>query len=402
MSRKNKLGRKERSRLSSLLHAHNLEDEALPLDLLSGPFVISDPGQEDNPIVFASKAFLRFSGYERKEVEGRNCRFLQRGKNGSKDESGVEKIRQLIRDNEAGAVRLTNYRKNGEEFINSFYLMPLKDKNSKVVLFFGGQSADRDFDSAELAESISSKNVPSNVVYRTPGSSLSKPNRLSDICEWENEFSKGKVLVKTRTDPIDSNVAAYFDGKNRMFEYQLQFEILQPIPENHELYIGMEIDGSAQLGYGSRMVMSMLLGILRMFSSSVHHSYGGDSDDCKERAHIVFPFSVLPDNLIVCNKNEKSPNLTLGHLPEQHKAEIKSLECEKTYTLSFYSQYVDFERWVIVKVPGMRNTDLRNFWGESPLHVVAYSLPKECKSHDKEKRRLLLDVELIHSSLKKE
>ena len=97
------------------------------------------------------------------------------------------------------------------------------------------------------------------------------------------------------------------------------------------------------------------------------------------------------------------------------------LKPNRVYTLSFYSQYVDFgeklfsllmffflvycahialaENWNIVRVPGMRGVELSTFWAESPLHVVAYSLPKDCKVHDKTKRRVLLDVELMHESL---
>lgn len=39
--------------------------------------IITDPRRPDNPIVFVNDAFLRLTGYERREVMGRNCRFLQ-------------------------------------------------------------------------------------------------------------------------------------------------------------------------------------------------------------------------------------------------------------------------------------------------------------------------------------
>ena len=40
-------------------------------------FVISDPSLQDNPIVYASDDFLKLTGYDRDQVLGRNCRFLQ-------------------------------------------------------------------------------------------------------------------------------------------------------------------------------------------------------------------------------------------------------------------------------------------------------------------------------------
>lgn len=40
-------------------------------------FVLADPNLADMPIVYASPAFLRMTGYSCTEVLGRNCRFLQ-------------------------------------------------------------------------------------------------------------------------------------------------------------------------------------------------------------------------------------------------------------------------------------------------------------------------------------
>ena len=40
-------------------------------------FCICDPNLPDNPIVFASDGFLEMSQFDRYEVLGRNCRFLQ-------------------------------------------------------------------------------------------------------------------------------------------------------------------------------------------------------------------------------------------------------------------------------------------------------------------------------------
>lgn len=39
--------------------------------------MLSDPGLQDCPIVYASPSFLAMSGYSCGEVLGRNCRFLQ-------------------------------------------------------------------------------------------------------------------------------------------------------------------------------------------------------------------------------------------------------------------------------------------------------------------------------------
>src|SRR5918993_4068994 len=57
------------------------------------PMLITDPRQDDNPIVFVNDAFLLLTGYERDEVLGRNCRFLQ-GPN--TDPAAVTRLRDAI------------------------------------------------------------------------------------------------------------------------------------------------------------------------------------------------------------------------------------------------------------------------------------------------------------------
>ena len=50
---------------------------SLRLWLAAQNFCICDPNLPDNPIVFASDGFLEMSQFDRYEVLGRNCRFLQ-------------------------------------------------------------------------------------------------------------------------------------------------------------------------------------------------------------------------------------------------------------------------------------------------------------------------------------
>lgn len=69
----------------------------------------------DNPIVYASEGFCKFTGYTKEEIEGRNCRFLQ-GKNSSPED--VSRIRTAIEKKEEVSVCLLNYKKDGSTFLN--------------------------------------------------------------------------------------------------------------------------------------------------------------------------------------------------------------------------------------------------------------------------------------------
>lgn len=92
-------------------------------------FCVCDPHLADMPIIFASEAFCRFTGYTYKEIEGRNCRFLQ-GPETSREE--VDRIRDAIQSEEERSVNLLNYRKDGTSFVNEFFISPLHDKEKKT------------------------------------------------------------------------------------------------------------------------------------------------------------------------------------------------------------------------------------------------------------------------------
>ncbi len=107
------------------------------LDTCVNGITLSDPDQEDNPIVYANEAFEMITGYGSEEILGRNCRFLQ-GEDRDQEEA-LDKIRAAIRDIAPVTVTLRNYRKNGELFYNNFTIRPLFDPNGRLLYFLGVQ-----------------------------------------------------------------------------------------------------------------------------------------------------------------------------------------------------------------------------------------------------------------------
>ena len=100
------------------------------------PMVITDPRQDDNPIIFVNEAFQKLTGYGRDEIIGRNCRFLQ---GPDTDPAAVERIRSAIRDRTDVQVDLLNYRKDGSTFWNALYLSPTRASDGEVQFFFASQ-----------------------------------------------------------------------------------------------------------------------------------------------------------------------------------------------------------------------------------------------------------------------
>ncbi|MFC7366601.1 MULTISPECIES: PAS domain-containing protein [Bhargavaea] len=113
----------------------NLLLEAM-LDGSQTAALITDPSQEDHPVLYANKTFEKLTGYSPEETIGHNCRFLQGPDTELKD---VQKMRDAIRDEHSVTVTLKNYRKNGTPFWNRVNIEPVRTGGR---LFFIGTQTD--------------------------------------------------------------------------------------------------------------------------------------------------------------------------------------------------------------------------------------------------------------------
>ena len=98
-------------------------------------FVITDRKQADNPIVYASEAFYKLTGYDKQQTLGRNCRFLQ---GVGTNQRALDKIRKSIEGKGKGSSsdassNLLNYKADGTPFWNQLFIAPLRDKHKNIV-----------------------------------------------------------------------------------------------------------------------------------------------------------------------------------------------------------------------------------------------------------------------------
>lgn len=98
--------------------------------------VITDPRQDDNPIVFVNDAFLMLTRYSRDEIIGRNCRFLQGPET---DPQAVQSVRNALADRRDISIDLLNYRKDGTMFWNALYISPAFSPAGELLYFFASQ-----------------------------------------------------------------------------------------------------------------------------------------------------------------------------------------------------------------------------------------------------------------------
>lgn len=99
------------------------------------PMTLSS-ADDDMPLVLANDAFLTLTGYGRDEVIGRNCRFLQGSKT---DPEARARLRRAIATGAEVLVPITNYRKDGSEFENFVFLVPIFGVGRTVKYYMGSQ-----------------------------------------------------------------------------------------------------------------------------------------------------------------------------------------------------------------------------------------------------------------------
>ena len=99
--------------------------------------VIVDAMESNMPIIYVNPGFEALTGYDRQDVLGKNCRFLQ-GDNSS--QSGLETIRHAIEHGEACEATLQNYRKDGTLFWNYLQISPVHNVEDQLTHFIGIQT----------------------------------------------------------------------------------------------------------------------------------------------------------------------------------------------------------------------------------------------------------------------
>lgn len=99
-------------------------------------FVLIDPHLPGMPIVYASDAFLKLTGYDRHEILGLNFAVL----NGADtDSSTLHQIKESIQTEQACTVHILSYRKDKSSFWNCLHLSPVRNASGKVAYFVGVQ-----------------------------------------------------------------------------------------------------------------------------------------------------------------------------------------------------------------------------------------------------------------------
>lgn len=109
------------------------------LDQAKNGISITDPNQEDNPLIYVNQSFTDLFGYEFDEVIGKNCRFLQ---GEDRNQIALPMIRNAIDKQISVTAVLRNYSKSGRLIYNEIMISPIFEKNTKNIKYFLGVQKD--------------------------------------------------------------------------------------------------------------------------------------------------------------------------------------------------------------------------------------------------------------------
>ena len=117
---------------------------------LSCAFVVCNVLLDDCPIVYVSDVFERMTGYNKFEILGRNCRFLQspngRVEAGAHrefvDNSSIFYLSTQIAARREAQRAIINYRKGGHPFTNLLTMIPITGEDDKTIKYYVGFQVD--------------------------------------------------------------------------------------------------------------------------------------------------------------------------------------------------------------------------------------------------------------------
>lgn len=85
------------------------------------------------PLIFVNKCFIKSTGYDYSDIIGQNCKFLQKKDHIIEEKEVTQRLAltESLRDAKPVKVVITNYRKNGQTFLNLLSMKPIFDQNGK-------------------------------------------------------------------------------------------------------------------------------------------------------------------------------------------------------------------------------------------------------------------------------
>lgn len=118
------------------------------------------------PLIYVNRQFEVISGYNRSDIMGANCKFLQRDRLGMvrSEADSVERLSSALRKAEPSKVAITNFKRDGTPFRNLLALKPVFDLQNNYEYVIGVQ-----FDISSQRSSSYALRLVDSLIKNLPG-----------------------------------------------------------------------------------------------------------------------------------------------------------------------------------------------------------------------------------------
>ncbi|MGB0452366.1 MAG: PAS domain-containing protein [Bacteriovoracaceae bacterium] len=173
------------------------------------PFTVADLTQQDEPLVYINKAFEDLSGYEAKEVLGRNCRFLQTQKTNAETKIA---LREAINSRVSFWADILNTRRDGMKFWNRLVLIPFGYDENDPTHYIGIQI--KVTDDQAIVENLFSQNRVDTVTNNITNPfknilDLKRSLKYLQFVEDEKEFQEKLADVSGQISQEVQKIVSY-------------------------------------------------------------------------------------------------------------------------------------------------------------------------------------------------
>uniref|UniRef100_A0A7S4RNJ3 Domain of unknown function at the cortex 1 domain-containing protein n=3 Tax=Ditylum brightwellii TaxID=49249 RepID=A0A7S4RNJ3_9STRA len=229
------------------------------------------------------------------------------------------------------------------------------------------------------------------------------PN-TNKLIEIDSDLFYGNMLMMFRTSDADSDetsastprrgsssnaandaVTNYFRTKQRRWEFQFQLK-LKRLPTS-PIYLGIDVDDSIKLGMIQKALMGAIMNFVKKNNAGMSYSLTEGTINAQklqegryEKNHVALPVESSMDRFVATKPGEPLPQL--GEPIYEDPASIKKRKkgdyvvdwnIDHTYTFGLWSAYIDYLKWKILNIPGVRPIALSSVIGSQPLNMAVYS-----------------------------
>lgn len=175
----------------------------------SNGIIIIDHQQENDPIIYCNPAFEQITGYDKGDVFGKNCRFLQ---GEERLQEGRFTIKEALANNSQCVAELRNYRKDGSEFWNEIFISPITNNEGITTHFIGVQNDISDRKLNEICMGTEMKQAEKLKQQKNDFISAASHELKTPLTSLKASL---QLLEKINPDPKTTKVTALISQANR-------------------------------------------------------------------------------------------------------------------------------------------------------------------------------------------